>query len=709
MRMEHVGRACRRATPKIRNEQDWVGRVLGLIGLVLAVEAGDPARFLLGAAASAAKTTALPPLQVDKNAPLLLDELPEPSDTPTPAVGRPSPANNTSCYVCHLNYKEEPFARWHTEAGVGCAQCHGESREHAADEANTTPPTVMYWPSKIDPSCARCHNYHNAPAQTVLARWQERSSGKTDSAAAVCTDCHGEHRLKLRTIIWDKQSRVLLVKHKPTFTQADAGQARPRPTQTGLFARTNLLAWCIVPFDERKRGPEERAAMLEWLGFRMFAYDYRPEHIPTFDTEMEKLKQYHVRLLAWWFPNTLNDEARLILDVLKRHSLRDVQLWVSGGGSLPPNTEQQKALLEAEAERIRPIADAAAKQSCTVGLYNHGGWFGEPENQIAIIHRLQQVGLTNVGIVYNLHHGHDHLGRFPELMRQMKPHLLALNLNGMTPNGDKTGKKILPLGQGDLDLELLRIIRDSGWRGPIGLLNHTDEDAEARLRDNLDGLDWLVAQLESRTAGPRPTPSTWPPSGSRPSPPTPTPRGQASLSPAFGHALSGGLVAIGQPAYRALPVTVECWAKLNSRQGFNILVACDTKDSAEHWELYSYAGSGAFSVYQPGRGGEFKSEVNICDGQWHYLAAILESERVRLFVDDKLALDAPAKPVRGLPRPGGIAFGRLVEGGIGCDGWVDDVRISSGTRAIAGQPKQPLAKDPQTVGLWNFDDLLPSR
>ena len=62
-----------------------------------------------------------------------------------------------------------------------------------------------------------------------------------------------------------------------------------RGNGTTLFAQTNLVAWCIVPFDSKKRGPEERAAMLEWLGFSLFAYDYRAEHIPTFDAEMDPL------------------------------------------------------------------------------------------------------------------------------------------------------------------------------------------------------------------------------------------------------------------------------------------------------------------------------------------------------------------------------------------------------------------------------------
>ena len=264
----------------------------------------------------------------------------------------------------------------------------------------------------------------------------------------------------------------------------------------GLFARTNLVAWCIVPFDAKKRGPEERAAMLEKLGFKLFAYDYRAEHIPTFDAEMEALKRHHVRLFAWWFPGALNGEAKAILNVLERHGLRDVQLWVTGGGEPTKNADEQKARVEAEATRIGPIADEAAKIGCRVALYNHGGWFGEPENQLAIIEKLRAAGTTNVGIVYNQHHGHGQLDRFPELLQKMKRHLFALNLNGMVRDGEKTGKLILPLGQGDLDLKLLRVIRESGWSGPIGILNHTDMDAETRLQENLRGLEQLVAQLD---------------------------------------------------------------------------------------------------------------------------------------------------------------------------------------------------------------------
>jgi sugar phosphate isomerase/epimerase len=285
------------------------------------------------------------------------------------------------------------------------------------------------------------------------------------------------------------------------------GAGGPKPAGD-LFARDNLVAWCIVPFDAKKRGPEERAAMLERLGFTHFAYDYRAEHVPTFDAELTALQRHGVTLAAWWFPMTLNAEAKMTLELFQRHGVRP-QLWVNGSGAPVKSTAEHEARLEQEVARLQPIAAAAAKAGCPVALYNHGGWFGEPENQLAILARLRRGGAQNVGLVYNLHHGHAHLDRFPELLALMRPHLLALNLNGMIRDGDKSGRKILPLGQGEMDLQLLRLIRDSGWRGLVGILNHTDEDAEARLRDNLDGLDWLVAQLDGRPAGPRPQPRSW--------------------------------------------------------------------------------------------------------------------------------------------------------------------------------------------------------
>jgi sugar phosphate isomerase/epimerase len=271
-----------------------------------------------------------------------------------------------------------------------------------------------------------------------------------------------------------------------------------------IYERDNLVAWCIVPFDAKKRTPAERVAMLRKLGFKKYAYDWRAEHLPTFDEEVGLLQKAGIELTAVWFPANLGDDARKLLAVIENHKITP-QLWIMFGE--PPATEQA-AKVEAAARTLRPVAEAAGKLDCKVALYNHGGWSGEPKNQVAIIEALK---LKNVGVVYNLHHGHDHLDRLPALLKKMQPHLLALNLNGMVKDGEKVGKKILPLGAGDRDVTLLKLIRDSGYTGPIGILGHTQDDAAERLADNLDGLAWLKTSLDGKEPGVRPKYKTYKP------------------------------------------------------------------------------------------------------------------------------------------------------------------------------------------------------
>lgn len=477
------------------------------------------------------------------------------------------------------------------------------------------------------------------------------------------------------------------------------------PPDLAMFHQDNLAAWCIVPFDKSKRGPEERAAMLEKLKLRKFVYDYRPEHVPTFDAELTALKKHGIELLGWWFPGKLNDEAKQTLELFQRHGVKP-QLWITGGGERPKNSAEAEQRYNAEIARLKPIAEAAQTQGLKVGLYNHGGWFGEPETQVELIRRL---GMNNVGMVYNLHHGHDHVRRLAQIMRLITPHLICFNLNGMVENGDKHGMKIVPIGQGEQDLDVLKIVANSGYRGPIGILNHTNEDAEERLQDNLDGLRWLEKQLRGEPAGEQPKPKSWVrPAVEMPKAKAQGPTAVPSLNDKFSKALSGTFHAGEKPGYRERPFTIECRAKLDSSRGFNILVARDPKSSADHWELYTYAKTGVLAFYQPGRGGNINTTVPVCDGQWHHLAAVVEDTSVRLYVDGKLAATSAAKPMDGKVNAGGLSIGGLVEGGLGCDGIIDEVRLSKGVREIKGVSTEPAKADATTIELWNFDSVAPT-
>jgi hypothetical protein len=42
-----------------------------------------------------------------------------------------------------------------------------------------------------------------------------------------------------------------------------------------LFDRSNLAAWCIVPFDVKKRSPEDRGAMVAKMRSPRIACDWR--------------------------------------------------------------------------------------------------------------------------------------------------------------------------------------------------------------------------------------------------------------------------------------------------------------------------------------------------------------------------------------------------------------------------------------------------
>ena len=132
------------------------------------------------------------------------------------------------------------------------------------------------------------------------------------------------------------------------------------PPKSDIFDRSNLVAWCIVPYDGKKRGPEERAEMLERLGIHRFAYDWRGEHLPHFEDELAALKRHNIELTAVWFPTAYDKDARFLLDALAKHKIH-TQLWVMGGGEPTRNAAEQAARVKAEAARIRPIAEAAAQ------------------------------------------------------------------------------------------------------------------------------------------------------------------------------------------------------------------------------------------------------------------------------------------------------------------------------------------------------------
>jgi hypothetical protein len=179
----------------------------------------------------------------------------------------------------------------------------------------------------------------------------------------------------------------------------------------------------------------------------------------------------------------------------------------------------------------------------------------------------------------------------------------------------------------------------------------------------------------------------------------------------FGKALDASITPLafaGDERYRTPPLTIECWARLNSKRAFNVLVSSDPKSSSRHWEIYSYAGRGVFSAYLPGHEpSEILSKKNICDGKWYHLAMTFDGKVVRLYVDGNKVREQAVKPRAGLkPIAGPLSIGQAVDGSnhVGCDGIVDEVRLSRIVRTIDRVPTAAPVVDAHTVGVWRFDD-----
>jgi hypothetical protein len=167
----------------------------------------------------------LSPLKVDKAAPMLLDE--PPVKNATPADPKKPMADNSACFVCHGNFQEESMAAVHAKENIGCAKCHGVSLAHRNDEDNVTPPDKMYTSARIDNACRQCHDDHDASPRKVIAMFQARFPPNTDPKKVVCTDCHGEHRLKVRSVYWDKTTGKLLGRNREAAEKSGVGKKKP--------------------------------------------------------------------------------------------------------------------------------------------------------------------------------------------------------------------------------------------------------------------------------------------------------------------------------------------------------------------------------------------------------------------------------------------------------------------------------------------------
>lgn len=270
------------------------------------------------------------------------------------------------------------------------------------------------------------------------------------------------------------------------------GQAGPPPVSA--FAKTNLHAWAFEEYDAVARTPDERARVLKTVGLTKAGYIGRNvERMTEFDAYVAAYKAHAIELVAVWTPVNTEEplaeaQIRLLLDAVERHALR-IQWWIT----LEQFKTGDAQSVDRAAALVRPLVAEAARRRLRLALYGHGrdSWFTQPENEIAIVERLKAERGT-VGIAYNFHHAHSQLDRFAGVFPTMLPHLIAVNLNGMKPEGPM----ILPIGEGSREEAMIATIHRSGYRGPVGVLHHQRTlDAAVGLGKNLTGLRRILTAI----------------------------------------------------------------------------------------------------------------------------------------------------------------------------------------------------------------------
>lgn len=296
--------------------------------------------------------------------------------------------------------------------------------------------------------------------------------------------------------------------HSASAYGGDAGSAMSRKADS-LWSMSNVHVWELPHLDLVERSPDERARLIRKLKVRYYAYlstadQYGVRKDPNtsqldIDAEIGAMKRHGIRIRGWYFwLNTETPEkdpnVKRTLEAFRRHQIHP-DIWLpqsyadpfpESKEGFPANQDDQLRRVSKEADRISAMVNLAKQYGCRVSLYNHRGWYGILDNQLAILGELNSRGIMDVGIVYNLVHSisadHDDSKNFEELWSRIQPFVNTVNV----------------LITGQREVEMMRTIEKSGWRGAIGLLpGGFYGNAEHTYRSAEWNLDWAASQIET--------------------------------------------------------------------------------------------------------------------------------------------------------------------------------------------------------------------
>lgn len=303
--------------------------------------------------------------------------------------------------------------------------------------------------------------------------------------------------------------------------------------RTPEWGARGSVAATHLGFDSITRTPRERAQMLERIGVSRVVWDWREDSVGALASQMDAFRAAGIALEGMWTPVPLPEPTApdydsrfgevpaLALSLMREAALRGLSpdLWTPlayGPPGPPPEISNREHAAEVAraADHLAPLATAAQGFGMGLVLANHGGWAGEPRTMVDVVTALGARGLRNVGVALQLQHGHHLVPELDRHLAALGDNVIAIVLSGVDAGAQLSGRLILPFGAGSRDRWTLHALLDSAWQGRVLVHAMGDDDAEARLLDSLEGLEWMLGRMAGGR-DPRPVPRivepTWPP------------------------------------------------------------------------------------------------------------------------------------------------------------------------------------------------------
>lgn len=258
-------------------------------------------------------------------------------------------------------------------------------------------------------------------------------------------------------------------------------------------SRATQKAWPFYAFDNGLSGiatPEAKCKLLSDLGYDGIECHLDPDELPRM---LDQLDEHGLKLFAVyttpWLEDPLPKEWSGWIKQLKGRETR-IEMAIRSRILKPSDPAGD----ERAASLVRSVSDLCADTGPVVSIYPHADlWAERVDDGVRLADRLQR---QNVGTNFNLVHWQwvQQTRPLKTVLEEALPHLLLVTLNGLKgPAGRR--QQIRPLDDSDYDLTgFLRLVREIGYRGPIGLQCYSVVEPPAdHLKRSIEAWRTLIA------------------------------------------------------------------------------------------------------------------------------------------------------------------------------------------------------------------------